>query len=207
MADGSTSGRLPPDLLAEDAAALGQTLGNNLRRLRRRRGLSLERLARLSGVSRAMLGQIETGKSVPTIAVLWRVTTTLEVPFATLLAQDQACGTVVMRRARARFLSNADGRFASRALFRADAGRRVEFYELRLAAGHEEIAEPHAPGTRENLIVVAGTVEITVGTDSPQVLEEGDAIQFEADFPHGYRNPGADTAVLHLVLSYVEPIG
>ena len=34
-------------------------VGANLRRLRTRRGLSLERLAQASGVSRAMLGQVE----------------------------------------------------------------------------------------------------------------------------------------------------
>jgi DNA-binding XRE family transcriptional regulator len=45
-------------------------VGSNLRRLRRRQGHSLERLAQLSGVSRAMLGQIETGK--PTINLYGR---------------------------------------------------------------------------------------------------------------------------------------
>ena len=42
-------------------------VGANLRRLRVRRGLSLEKLSKLSNVSRAMLGQIELGQSAPTI--------------------------------------------------------------------------------------------------------------------------------------------
>jgi transcriptional regulator with XRE-family HTH domain len=182
-------------------------VGKNLRRLRTRRGHSLERLARLSGVSRAMLGQIETGKSVPTIGLLWKVATALGVPFATLIAAQELQGTVVLPRDRAKVLSSSDGQFTSRALFPFDSERHVEFYELRLAAHHRENAEAHAPGTRENLIVAAGAVEIAVGKDRPHTLTEGDAILFEADVPHSYRNLGSTEAVLYLVMTYVEAIG
>ena len=67
-------------------------VGRNLRRLRLRQGHSLERLAKHSGVSRAMLGQIETGKSAPTIGLLWKVATALGVPFASLIAADETRG-------------------------------------------------------------------------------------------------------------------
>jgi DNA-binding XRE family transcriptional regulator len=56
-----------------EATDLAPVVGGNLRRLRTRRGLSLERLAQISGVSRAMLGQIELGQSAPTINVLWKI--------------------------------------------------------------------------------------------------------------------------------------
>src|SRR4051812_37078674 len=48
-------------------------VGEQLRRVRSGRGMSLEALARASGVSRAMLSQIELGRSTPTIKVLWKV--------------------------------------------------------------------------------------------------------------------------------------
>src|ERR1700728_1034335 len=97
------------------SAELSAILGRNLRRLRTQRGHSLERLAKLSGVSRAMLGQIETGKSTPTISLLWKVATALDVPFATLLAAETTSGTAVLRREEAKLLSSSDGRFTSRA--------------------------------------------------------------------------------------------
>lgn len=64
-------------------------VGSNLRRLRLKRGLSLERLAKASGVSRAMLGQIELGQSTPTINVVWKIARALAVPFSTLLTESQ----------------------------------------------------------------------------------------------------------------------
>jgi transcriptional regulator with XRE-family HTH domain len=191
----------------DPSAELAAVVGRNLRRLRTRRGHSLERLAKLSGVSRAMLGQIETGKSVPTISLLWKVATALGVPFATLTASEETPGTIVLRRDRSKVLGSSDGRFTSRALFPFDIERKVEFYELKLAPHHTEEAEAHAPGTFENLVVAEGKVEIVAGREAPHVLTEGDAIVFEADVPHSYRNLGAGEATLYLVMTYVEAVG
>ena len=192
---------------SEAVAGLPAILGHNMRRLRTRQGHSLERLAKLSGVSRAMLGQIETGKSVPTISTLWKIATALGVPFAHLLVADKAQHVAVLRRDQAKVLSSSGGRFTSRALFPFDDERHVEFYELRLASQHRENADAHQPGTRENLMVAHGVVEVTVGTDPPCVLAAGDAILFEADEPHAYRNISDTEAVMYLVMTYANPIG
>src|SRR2546425_7373832 len=64
---------------------LTAAVGANLRRLRTRRGLSLERLAHASGVSRAMLSQIELGRSTPTLRTLWKIAYALNKPFSALI--------------------------------------------------------------------------------------------------------------------------
>ncbi len=189
---------------ADEVAAI---VGVNLRRLRTRQGHSLERLAKISGVSRAMLGQIENGKSAPTISLLWKVATALGVPFATLMSSQQGVGASVLRRDDAKVLTSSEGRFSSRALFPFDLERRAEFYELRLAPHHAEDAEAHAPGTVENLVVTQGAVEIVVGREPPRLLGEGDAILFQADVPHRYRNMRNVEAVMYLVMTYVSPVG
>jgi transcriptional regulator with XRE-family HTH domain len=178
-------------------------VGRNLRRLRIRQGHSLEQLAKHSGVSRAMLGQIETGKSTPTIGLLWKVATALGVPFASLIATDDARGNLIFRRASAKLLSSSQGRFTSRALFPFDSKTHAEFYELRLAPLHWHEAQAHALGTQENLVVAKGTVEIIPGSERPVTLNEGDAILFEADVPHSYRNLGNEEAILFLVTTHI----
>lgn len=201
---------MPPRAEAAAAPAAGEDLtpvvGANLRRLRLRRGLSLERLAQQSGVSRAMLSQVELGRSTPTINVVQRIARALEVPFSALLTGPTAPGPSVLRRADAKVLSSHDGGFTSRALFPFDAPRRVEFYELRLAPGAVEQADAHAPGTTEQLVVHAGEVEVEAG-GARAALGAGDALAFQADGPHAYRNTGAAEAVLYLVMTYAEPVG
>ena len=195
------------DPAEENSTDLPIVLGRNLRRLRTRQGHSLERLAKLSGVSRAMLSQIETGKSAPTISLLWKIATALGVPFATLLDSQRVRGTAVLRRDAAKILGSSDGKFTSRALFPFDGERKVEFYELRLAPKHLENAAAHAPGTVENIVVVEGSVEIKPGREAAVRLNAGDAILFEADVPHSYRNLADGEAVLYLVMTYVETVG
>ncbi|MEZ4363586.1 MAG: helix-turn-helix domain-containing protein [Kofleriaceae bacterium] len=190
----------------EEPADLAPVVGANLRRLRTRRGLSLEKLAHASGVSRAMLGQIELGQSAPTINVLWKIARSLEVTFSALISSRTQSGVLVLRAAEAKVLTSKDRTFVSRALFPFDEPRRVEFYELRLAPGGIERADGHAPGTSENLVVSSGAVEIDVGSERHR-LDAGDSILFEADSPHVYRNVGRGEAVMFLVMTYAQEVG
>ncbi|MDC0745165.1 helix-turn-helix domain-containing protein [Polyangium mundeleinium] len=194
------SAAAPP---GEAAADIAPVVSGNLKRLRTERGLSLEKLARASGVSRAMLGQIELGQSTPTISVLWKIARALDVPFSALINPESGPGAMVLPAARARVLRSVDGSFQSRALFPMDRPRSVEFYELRLAPHAEERADPHPPGTVENLVVNAGRCEMTIGAEK-RMLGTGDAIVFEADVPHVYRNPDASDTIMYLVMTYAQ---
>jgi len=185
---------------------LSSVIGSNLKRLRTKRALSLEALAKLAGVSRAMIGQIEGGRSMPTIGLLWKIARALEVPFAALMGGGSGGGMSVMRADRSKVLTSKDGSFASRALFPYDSERRVEFYELTMTAGALELAEPHAPGTTENLTVAQGEVEIVAGSER-SLLGIGDSVYFQADVAHSYRNAGRDKAVMFLVMTYTTMIG
>ncbi len=195
----------PPALVAIPSPEedLTPVVGANLRRLRVKRGLSLERLAKSSGVSRAMLGQIELGQSTPTINVLWKVARALDVSFSTLIANGQAPTTSVVQREGARLLTSSDGTFTSRALFPRQQPQRTEFYELRLAAFATERADPHPAGTVENLVVATGLLQMRVGLERHS-LKTGDAISFLADVPHEYANPGAVETQMFLVMTYAE---
>jgi transcriptional regulator with XRE-family HTH domain len=178
----------------------------NLRRLRTRKGFSLERLARASGVSRAMLGQIELAQSAPTVNVLWRIATALQTQFSALLGSDGESPALLVRERGAARLTSADGRFVSRPLFPFGRGpRRSEFYELTLAPGASELASAHPAGSTENLVVSSGRAEIRVhGQD--HLLETGDSILFRADAEHRYRNPGETPTVMYLVMTYDEAV-
>jgi transcriptional regulator with XRE-family HTH domain len=180
---------------------LTAVVGENLRRLRTRRGLSLERLSKVSGVSRAMLGQVELGRSAPTINVVWKIARALDVPFSALVSNRASGGPMLLRGDRAKRLTSHDGKFTSRALFPFDSPRTVEFYELHLAPLGIENADPHPPGTSENIVVSQGTVEISV--DGQRfLLATGDALVFQADVPHVYRNPANVDSLMYLVMTY-----
>lgn len=172
-----------------------------LHELRNERQLTLDQLARASGVSRAMLWQVEQGRSAPTIKVLARVADALSVPIGAFLERSARPSVCLLRRDASKQLRSGDGRSASRALFPYSGVHDVEFYELSLEAGGVESADPHPAGTHENLVVAQGRVEIEVG-ELRHELGHGDALYFAADVPHVYRNAGTTVALIYLVVSH-----
>ncbi|MFO0651850.1 MAG: XRE family transcriptional regulator [Polyangiales bacterium] len=171
------------------AAELTRRVADNLRALRKQRDLSLDDLAARSGVSRASLSQIETSKTNPTIAILWKIAAGLGVPFASLLGEERVERVRVLRRGDAQVLRSADGRLESRPLTPAGASPMVECYELRLAARSTSQSDAHARGTCESLTVLTGSLKLHVG-DQVAELSAGDSVYFEADVAHAYENPG-----------------
>lgn len=73
--------------MADDAEKklLAET-GYRIREDRAAQGLSLEQLARLTGISAPALSLIETGKRDPRLTTLKRIADALRVPLATLIA-------------------------------------------------------------------------------------------------------------------------
>lgn len=182
------------------AADLGRRVAENLRQRRKARGMSLDDLARASGVSRAALSQIETCKSNPTVGVLWKVAVGLGVPFAELIGAPRS-GAMVLRRSDAQILRSSDGRLESRPLAPAGTSPLVELYELRLSARGSHRSEAHAPGTHELLVVLSGQLRMVVG-DETYDLSAGDSVSFPADRPHVYENPGGSEARYHDIVIY-----
>jgi transcriptional regulator with XRE-family HTH domain len=194
--------RRPTSSTGDEAGAveMGKRISENLKERRRVLGLSLDDLARASGVSRAALSQIETCKTNPSLNVLWKVAVGLGIPFSDLMGHGRD-GASLLRRAEAEVLKSPDGKFESRPLARAGAGPGVEVYELRLAAHASHAAEPHGAGTRELIVVLAGSLRMTVGPES-YVLGLGDSLVFQADQPHTYENPASNEGRYHNVIVY-----
>lgn len=189
-----------------ESERLAATVASRLQRLISREGRTVERLAEISGLDTDVVERIKAGAEAPTLDHLWRIANALGVPFGALIASGERRGVVVMRNSEPKIVGSSDGNFLSRALFPYDCQRAVEFYKIVIAPHHIENAKAHPPGTKENLVVAAGAVEISVGKEPAERLGEGDAIVFFADVQHSYRNLGATPAELYLVVSY-EDVG
>lgn len=178
---------------------LSMIVGENLRHLRRQHGLSLEQLAAISGVSRAMLGQIETGKSAPTINLLGRIAEALGVSISGLISSPSVKGTIVIPHDRATIVASSEGGFVSRALFPWGEPQIVEVFEVTIAPHFVETFRPSPPVCKKTLVMIAGHLQITVGEDAPTHLSSGDAALFNADVAHSFFNPGDSDARALLV--------
>jgi len=168
--------------MTDDTDAILSLLPARLKEARRAQGLSLDAVAKLSGVSRSMVSQIERGESSPTIATLWNLTRALQVDFAGLLDEDAGPRIALLKTDDVPMISRGGGCKIRILSPPEDAGQH-EVYELRFEAGGTLDSQPHRRGAREHLTVISGSVEIMSAGDTV-VARAGDTARYAADVPH-----------------------
>jgi transcriptional regulator with XRE-family HTH domain len=176
-------------------------VGATLQRLRLARGLTLEDLSRIAGVSKSMLSQIEREKANPTIAITWRLANALGVQIGELLSSDVRPVDLI-RVVDAHEIPTLPGSHAGyslRILGPMDLAGKYEWYELTLQPGGELASQAHDPGTNEHLTVVTGTVELEVGAEKRKI-KHGATARYPADQNHVIRNAGKTEAKALLVV-------
>lgn len=170
-------------------------LAASLKAARKSKGLSLDAVAKLSGVSRSMVSQIERGESSPTVATLWNLTQALQVDFAGLLEGKTAPGIEVIRAEAAPTIDGRGQGVRIRILSPAEAAGEHEVYDLTFQAGGLLESEPHSPGCREHLTVIEGAVLVGSGEEERR-LSTGDTARYFADRPHRIAADGPARAIL-----------
>ncbi len=176
------------------------TIGDRLKAIRAGRNLSLDETARLTGVSKPMLGQIERGQSIPTITTLWKIATGLKVPLSSFWEEQQAEYSVV-NPAEKETLSEDGGRMRAYALFPYDPIRNVEVFYIEFDQGCRHESDRHNPGVEEYVFVLEGALQLVL--DGQEILvREKQALRFRADIPHAYLNPFPEKCAVYNMIFY-----
>ena len=183
-------------------------IANALRVLRNGRGWSLDRTAQETGVSKAMLGQIERCESSPTIATLWKIASGFQTSLSSLIepAPVGSPDGVIRRSVEALRKQPAPDGMLVAVLVPYAPQFGFELFELTLLPGYERLSEAHEPGVTEHVIVLRGPMEVLVEGEWIE-LGEGEAVRFAADRPHGYRNRRGTPAVFHNLIHYAQAAG
>ena len=194
-------GRMPsPDAVAEALAA-------NVRRLRTEQGLTLDALAAQADVSRGMLIQIEQRRVNPSLGTLVRIADALDVGVQELVDLGGDRRMRVVSADERVMLWSSTGGGSARLIVGSDGREHVETWDWTMRPGDEHAAQPHPPGTREIVYVLGGRLTIQAG-DQEVSAGKGEAIAFDADVAHAYRNAGkSDVRAFMVVITPGSPTG
>ena len=111
---------------------LNRAVGENIKRIRKTKKLSMERTAEMAGVSRSMLGQIERGEANPSVAILGRIAKALKVPAEVLLENDDFQAVLLSREVDNKAKRLDAGKILLRPSFPYDDRTRLESFFLDL---------------------------------------------------------------------------
>jgi transcriptional regulator with XRE-family HTH domain len=183
------------------AAVSSGRLGGRVREIRRGRGLTLEELAGLSGVSRAMISKLERGEKNPTLVVAAKLAEGLGVTLSRLAGTEERHEILVVPRERRMIMRDPETGFERQLLSPNFVGRGVEFIWNEIPEGSTSGEfPPHRRGVEEHIVVERGSLRAILGGEE-YLLRERDALYFEADVRHRFDNAGKGECSFYLVIS------
>ncbi len=169
-------------------------LGNKIRRLRRKKALTLQNVSDLSGLSKSLLSQIENSFTAPPIATLLKISRALEIKIGYFFQDPPVSSRISVvrhkdRKATVPLHSRANGikvgyQYESLAYPMAEKNMEPFMIEIEPREAEDMIFYNHRG--EECLFVLEGRMEFR-GADRVIELDYLDCLYFDSNIPHALR--------------------
>ena len=156
----------------------------NLKQLRTERKLSLDSVAKLTGVSKSMISQIEKGEVNPTVSIMWKLANGFKVSFTKLMNEEDT-DVEVVKLSEEKVLFEDSGKVKCYPVFSFDGDRRFETFYVDIEKEGVVNADGHNSGAQEFITIFEGTLVISTNNKDYR-LQAGESIRFKADVKHDY---------------------
>lgn len=161
-------------------------LGEQVRNVRKSRGITLKSLAEQTGLSIGYISQIERDLTDPSLSTLRKLSEALDVPTYLFMGVAETDNRLTTRKNEVITLSQPNSSIRYHLLTPMPS---AEFVPQSLIIRFE--LEPHSKDgerpvihpSEEIIIVESGTVEVVIGTEKIH-LEEGDSTLVRSKLPH-----------------------
>jgi transcriptional regulator with XRE-family HTH domain len=169
------------------------TLGANIKKHRTRKGLTINDLAKATGLTSSYISQVERAAITPSLKSLVKISEALELPLISFFSATRQKKPVTRKGKRKHILlpnSNIQYELLSPS-FDFSVEFLLGFIEPHQASG-EEFVSHHG---EECIFILTGKLQVEIGKET-YLLEEGDSIQFDADVEHRLTNPSNEKVVM-----------
>lgn len=181
-------------------------IGSRVKSIRNKLGLSVVTVAERSGLSKALISQIENDKTSPSLTTLERLADSLGVPAAYLLIKPDERIQVVRAGERPRYTFGADQIHVE--ILSGRRARHLKAVLVLFPPGTSTGNEAHSHGGEEFHLVLEGRIQAIQGDETVE-LEAGDSFHWNGCIPHRVVNVGTEVARVLAVTSasMMEVIG
>jgi len=180
-------------------------IGKNIQKIRKKKQLTLDILAERSGVSKAMLSQIESQKVNPTVATVWKISRGLGVELDAILKgkSESTKRFIVIRKGNMAVLDTIKDSLHVQVLSPIIMAEDLEIYILTFDKGSSLHSKPHEPKSEEYLTILEGAVRVKAGTSESE-LHKGDFIIYHCDVEHSIENIHNGSSIIHMIVRFPE---
>ncbi len=178
---------------------LDRLIAENLHHLRTKQNLSIGQLAERTGLSKAVISQMEKGSSNPTVNTIWKLAEALHVPYSAIL-EPQRAEAEKITTGDLRFQVE-DGGFRTGCYVPSTADRDFELFLLEYDPGNEHSTQGHPEDSEEYILMKSGRLHVSAAGKEYD-LESGDVFYFDATGQHTFRNNSDETAQAYCLIVY-----
>ncbi|HEY0423371.1 MAG TPA: XRE family transcriptional regulator [Rhodopila sp.] len=162
-------------------------LQQNLRRLRREHGMTLDVLSRRAGVSRAMISKIERGTAIPTATILGKLSAAFGIGLSQFVGDTRPRYPVLLPQIEQVIYRDPESGLERRSLSPLFPDRSVDFVLNILPAGRRVVFPGHHQGVEEYLFVSRGEL-IVVADGQCYSVRQGSTLFYPGHSVHEFRN-------------------
>lgn len=182
-------------------------VGDRVREVRERRGLSLQDISQRTDIDISMLSQIEEGAVTPPLGTVIRLAKALEMKMGYFISGEENKAYTIVRRDDRRVVARYDSKkgkhygyeYESLAPHKKD--RHMEPFLVTLEPAETEEERSTHDG-QEFIFVLRGRMEVRLEREI-HILEPGDAIYYDSTVPHLVKCHGEENTKILAVL-YAE---
>lgn len=178
------------------------TIGNQLRRYRESREISLDEAAQLTGVSKPSLSNIERGITSPSINTLWKVSKGLGLPISYFFSEKEVIYEVATLD-NLKEINSGDDLIKTFTAFSWDPSDNFEVLFLELLPGAQRVSKAHTDGTSEIIIIMEGELNLKIQDDNVKLLPK-QLLRFNADTEHQYINESTENCKFACIMIYPD---
>ncbi|MBA4685632.1 MAG: helix-turn-helix transcriptional regulator [Candidatus Galacturonibacter soehngenii] len=178
---------------------LDKNIAINLKRIRKSKNMSLDMLAKQTGVSKSMLGQIERGESNPTVTIIGKIVEGIRVSFEELI-QTPVQQVKIVEKDELTKTYDVENNCRVYTYFPYDERRNFEIYLIEIEPGGE-YKTIRGENTFEYVTVTSGELVLNIN-EKEYMVKENNSIQLAANQEHCYRNNGEKILCLYVVLCW-----
>lgn len=176
-----------------------KVIAKNFAALRKQRGLSLDKVSELTGVSKAMLAQIEKAKSNPSVSTLWKIANGLNVSFSTFMKETDNPQIEKVQIDQSMPIIDHNGQYLVYPVFPYHPEKKFEVFTVTLKPGHSHYSNQHIG--EEFILIQKGRLNLELHGEK-HVLAESEAIRFQSNTDHVYRNTTEEPVCFYTIIYY-----
>jgi DNA-binding XRE family transcriptional regulator/mannose-6-phosphate isomerase-like protein (cupin superfamily) len=165
--------------------------------MRKEKGMTLADLSDITGLSQAIVSQIERGLANPSFTTLAQLAHGLDIPVGKFFIGQEDSKSPVVRKSERRSLKGVTRESVGEAvheLLTPGLNGAIEAQWIMTPPGHDTSANPFRHSGEEFCYIVSGRKDVYLDGVCHS-LEEGDSITYSSEIPHWYKNSYEEVCV------------